>query len=225
MSNYLKHIFPINIYHGSVQDNNKIKELIIPLIEEHRKGNKHTAPKGWLTDKLITSFSDDDFNDSLKDDSTPIGKELSKQYNPIFADFFDRSFSIQITDMWYNFYDNGEYQEAHCHFGNWKTQNHFACIHFLNYDHNKHSPLKLLDPTRHIRISSWEFFDKRNYTDQISLNVKEGDFIMIPAYLEHEVSPGIPTPDYPRITISFNISVIDIDEDNGDEDTVDDTNE
>lgn len=224
MSNYLKHIFPINIYHGSVQDNNKIKELIVPLIQEHKNSNNHTAPDGWLTNKLITSFSDDKFNDALIDSSTPIGKELTKQYNPVFTNFFDRSFSIKITDMWYNFYDNGEYQEAHCHFGSWKSQNHFACIHFVNYDHDRHSPLRLWDPSRNIRVSSWEFFDKRNYTDHIDLNVREGDFIMIPAYLEHEVNPGKPTPDYPRITISFNVCVTDIDEDEED-DNGDDTNE
>ena len=28
---------------------------------------------------------------------------------------------------------------------------------------------------------------------------------MFPSYLEHEVKAGPPTPEYPRITISFNI--------------------
>ena len=32
---------------------------------------------------------------------------------------------------------------------------------------------------------------------------------MFPAYLEHEVRPSPPTPGNPRITISFNLKVVD----------------
>ena len=31
--------------------------------------------------------------------------------------------------------------------------------------------------------------------------------IMFPSYLEHEVKSGRPTPDNPRITISFNLNL------------------
>jgi len=31
--------------------------------------------------------------------------------------------------------------------------------------------------------------------------------IMFPSWLEHEVKAGPPTPDYPRITLSFNIKM------------------
>ena len=210
MSPYLKHIFPINIYHGTVEDNAAIKEQMLPLIEKY--GNKHNfAPEGWLTNNLKTSYEDDDFNHMMMDKTTDIGKLLTEQYLPTLGKFFDANFSIEITDMWYNLYTNGEYQESHTHFGCWRSQNHFACIHFLSYNPEIHSPLKLHDPSRHIRVSSFEFFDGRSYADYVDVNAREGDFIMIPAYLEHEVNPGQPTPDYPRITISFNLRVADID--------------
>ena len=37
--------------------------------------------------------------------------------------------------------------------------------------------------------------------------VREGDVIMFPAYLEHEIKPGKPTPNYPRMTLAMNIKV------------------
>ena len=37
------------------------------------------------------------------------------------------------------------------------------------------------------------------------VHAKEGDLIMFPSWMEHEVKPGPPTPDYPRITLSFNV--------------------
>ena len=212
MSPYLKHIFPVNMYHGTVENNAAIKEQILPLIEKY--GNKHNiTPEGWLTNHLKTSFDDEDFNNMMLDKNSDIGKVLLKQYINVLENFFDRNFSVEITDMWCNLYSDGEYQEAHTHFGTWKKQNHFACIHFVSYNPEIHSPLRLYDPSRHIRVSSFEFFDKRNYSDNVDVNAREGDFIMIPAYLEHEVNPGPPTPDYPRITISFNVCVTDIEED------------
>ena len=51
-------------------------------------------------------------------------------------------------------------------------------------------------------------FHKRRLNEDQNLFVREGDFIMIPAYLEHEVNPGKPTPDYPRISIALNFRVL-----------------
>ena len=45
------------------------------------------------------------------------------------------------------------------------------------------------------------------YSDKFRVNAKEGDLVMFPAYLEHEVKAGPPTPEYPRITISFNVKI------------------
>lgn len=212
MSRYLKHLFPVSIYHSCVENNSTIKDMLMSLIEKN--GNKgHIPPEGWLTNHLQTSFDDEDFNTHLMDTDTDIGKEINRQYNPILTSFFDRQFECEVTDMWYNLYQNGEYQESHCHFGDWKKQNHFACIHFVSFNPKIHSPLRLWDPVRNIRISSWEYYDTRNYSDHVEVRPQEGDFLMIPAYLEHEVPPGKPTPDYPRITISFNIRIIEMEED------------
>ena len=45
------------------------------------------------------------------------------------------------------------------------------------------------------------------YTSKYLPKVAEGDIIMFPTYLEHYVKQTKPTPDNPRITVSFNIVV------------------
>lgn len=209
MNRYRSPLFPVSIYQSSVSDNEKIKELFYPLVEKHN--SKHTqAPQGWFTDKLQTSFEDEELKEIMGDLNTDIGKELNRQYSDTIKTFFDIPFQLQINDIWYNLYENGEYQESHTHFGTYNNPNHYACVHFLNYDPSVHSPLCVLDPLRHIRISSFEYFNESDYKDDHQfLDVKQGDVVMFPAYLEHEVRPGPPTPGNPRITISFNIKVLD----------------
>lgn len=209
MNRYRSPLFPVSIYHSSVSDNERIKELFYPLVEKHN--SKHTqAPQGWFTDKLQTSFEDEELKEIMGDLNTDIGKELNRQYSDTVTTFFDIPFQLQINDIWYNLYENGEYQESHTHFGTYNNPNHYACVHFLNYDPSVHSPLCVLDPLRHIRISSFEYFNESDYKDDHQfLDVKQGDVVMFPAYLEHEVRPGPPTPGNPRVTISFNIKVLD----------------
>ena len=209
MNRYRSPLFPVSIYQSSVSDNEKIKELFYPLVEKHN--SKHTqAPQGWFTDKLQTSFEDEELKEIMGDLNTDIGKELNRQYSDTIKTFFDIPFQLQINDIWYNLYENGEYQESHTHFGTYNNPNHYACVHFLNYDPSVHSPLCVLDPLRHIRISSFEYFNESDYKDDHQfLDVKQGDVVMFPAYLEHEVRPGPPTPGNPRVTISFNIKVLD----------------
>lgn len=209
MNRYRTPLFPISLYHSCISDNNKIKELVYPLIEKYNQ--RHTnPPEGWFTNKIQTSFDDEEVKKIMMDTDNKIGKELNRQYSDVIRTFFDISFEVQINDMWYNVYENGEYQEAHTHFGTYNNPNHYACVHFLNFDPKVHAPLCVLDPLRHLRISSFEYFNNTEYKDDHNfLNVKEGDLLMFPAYLEHEVRPSPPTPGNPRITISFNIKVVD----------------
>ena len=60
-------------------------------------------PDGWLTNKLITSFNDDDFNESIISDDGP-NKEIKDQYIEVMGSFFNTSFECEIKDIWYNYY-------------------------------------------------------------------------------------------------------------------------
>ena len=71
MSRYRIPIFPVSIFQSSVRDNSRIQELVYPMINEHKKSGITQPPDGWLTDKLITSFEDDNFNDKILSDDGP----------------------------------------------------------------------------------------------------------------------------------------------------------
>ena len=199
-------VFPITYYHLSMNDNDELKDLLVDKILEDSKDLK--IPDGWFTNKLLTSF-----------DGEPRGKEiffgedqtyqkiLEKRYFDCINAIFDAPYKIDIDEIWYNVYINGEWQEDHDHVGG-PYGAHYSCIHFLSFDKENHQPVQFRDPMGQIRNLSVEL-DRTGYCHTWSPNIKEGDFIMFPSYLSHCVRPGKPTPDYPRITIAFNFRVLD----------------
>ena len=50
--------------------------------------------------------------------------------------------------------------------------------------------------------------ESNRYSSRYAPKVKEGDLIMFPSYLQHFVPKGEPTLDNPRITIAFNLKVL-----------------
>ena len=200
-------LFAISVYHGHVPDNDLLKKLLIPFVEENKSRSK--VHIDWFTDKLISSYGDKEIESVLSNDDNPIGKELRNQYVTVLDDFFDEDYGFKFKGMWYNYYTDGEWQEQHDHLSQTSKidVNHFSCIHFLNYDKTRHNSVTFIDPLWRTRCHSLEF-KSHNYFPKIDPEVSEGEFIMFPSYLAHEVKWGKPTPDYPRITISFNIEVV-----------------
>jgi len=198
-------VFPLTYYHLNISDNKNIKNLLADKIVEDAKSLP--IPKGWFTNKLMTSF-----------DGEPRGKEiffgedqtyqkmLEGLYTECINTVFDAPFRIAIDEIWYNVYINGEWQEEHDHVGGGGGA-HFSCIHFLSFDKENHEPVAFKDPLRQLRNLSIEL-DRNNYSSSWVPDIEEGDFLMFPSYLVHEVKPGKPTPDYPRITIAFNFKVL-----------------
>ena len=56
-------VFPLTYYHLNIGDNERIKNLLLDKIVEDAKSLP--IPKGWFTNKLMTSF-----------DGEPRGKEI-----------------------------------------------------------------------------------------------------------------------------------------------------
>jgi len=202
---FVRKVFPITYYHLSMNDNDKLKELLVDKIVRDAKDLE--IPDGWFTNKLMTSF-----------DGEPRGKEiffgedqsyqkvLEKRYGACINAIFDAPYKIDIDEIWYNVYINGEWQEDHDHVGG-PYGSHYSCIHFLSFNPEIHQPVQFRDPIAQLRNLSVEL-DRNNYSHTWMPNIKEGDFIMFPSYLSHCVKPGKPTPDYPRITIAFNFRVL-----------------
>ena len=192
-------IYPISYYKGHVEDNERLKDIILPFVEETKK--KCQLPEGWLTTNIITSFNSDEISNHLSGNP-----ELKRQYFNVIKSFFDDKFTVKIDEIWYNSYSNGEYQEAHNHVGDPINPTHFACVHFLSFDPKIHSPLTFSDPLALTRYHSIDM-NSTNYSEKYCPPVKEGDLIMFPSYLDLEVKSYPPTPHKPRVTLSFNLTV------------------
>ena len=203
---YRKELFPTTIFQRGVDNNQRLKELIIPYIEKTKFNGDNKIPERWLTNDLITSFDNEDVNRVLLEDND-IGAELQIQYGDVIDQFFDEPYELNIQAMWYNVYTNGEWQESHTHLGGVGSPIHFACIHFLSFDPDIHNAVTFLDPLVTARGNSMEM-NCNGYDVKVRPQVQEGDILMFPSYLPHEVSPGASTPEYPRITISFNLEVV-----------------
>ena len=206
MSRYRKHIFPIPIYHGTVENNDKLKQLLIPYIEEAKKDtSKNKPPDAWLTNSLVTSFKNDEVTETLWNPENDLGKEIRYQYLKLIDGFFVMEpWEINIEHIWYNYYIDGQWQEPHKHLSGGLSHSHFAFVHFLSYNPKIHSPLSFNDPLETHRSISPEIDPSNDYGGKYQPKVKEGDVVMFPTWLEHEVKPGKPTPDYPRISIAMN---------------------
>ena len=192
-------LFPVSYYKGTVENNDRLKELILPIVE--KTIDNLEVPEGWLTTNIKTSFDDETISNELARCN-----EVKRQYFNVIKEFFDDKFRLEIDDLWYNSYANGEYQEAHNHCGDALCPTHFACVHFLSYNPKIHSELAFIDPIetlRHLSIN----MRSEGYESRYVPPVKEGDLVMFPAYLKHEVKSSPPTPDDPRITVSFNITI------------------
>lgn len=199
-------VFPITYYHLSMTDNDKLKDLLIDKIVKDAKNLE--IPEGWFTNKLMTSFDGEPRGKEIffgEDDTYQ--KVLEKRYGACINAIFDAPYKIDIDEIWYNVYMNGEWQEEHDHVGG-PHGSHYSCIHFLSFDPKIHQPVEFRDPLSQLRNLSVEL-DRNNYAHTWYPELKEGDFIMFPSYLSHSVKPGKPTPDYPRITIAFNFRVLD----------------
>lgn len=199
-------VFPITYYHLSMTDNDILKDLLLDKIVADAKNLE--IPEGWFTNKLMTSFDGEPRGKEIffgEDDTYQ--KVLEKRYGACINAIFDAPYKIDIDEIWYNVYMNGEWQEEHDHVGG-PHGSHYSCIHFLSFDPKIHQPVEFRDPLSQLRNLSVEL-DRNNYAHTWYPELKEGDFIMFPSYLSHSVKPGKPTPDYPRITIAFNFRVLD----------------
>ena len=211
MNPYKKVLFPIHIFQAHIKENELIKEELSHAIENYRDKGDSKVPEGWLTDNLLTSFDADNFNLKLFSKS----QVTQRLYEKYILKFFDRPTKVNVLEMWFNYYSNGEYQEVHTHVqpDMFAPRPHFSCIHYLKFDPEVHQPVVFNDPIGILRQTNSIELDSNNYDDEYEPQLREGSIIMFPPYLEHYVPKSEPTPDNPRISVAFNIILTEYGED------------
>ena len=211
MNPYRKVLFPIHIFQAHIKENELIKEELSDAIENYRDKGDSKVPEGWLTDNLLTSFDATNFNFKLFSES----QVTQRLYEKYILKFFDRPTKVNVLEMWFNYYSNGEYQEVHTHVqpDMFAPRPHFSCIHYLKFDPEVHQPVVFNDPIGILRQTNSIELDSNNYDDEYEPQLREGSIIMFPPYLEHYVPKSEPTPDNPRISVAFNIILTEYGED------------
>ena len=211
MNPYRKVLFPIHIFQAHIKENELIKEELSHAIENYRDKGDSKVPEGWLTDNLLTSFDADNFNLKLFSES----QVTQRLYEKYILKFFDRPTKVNVLDMWFNYYSDGEYQEVHTHVqpNMFSLRPHFSCIHYLKFDPEVHQPVVFNDPIGILRQTNSIELDSNNYDHKYEPQLREGSIIMFPPYLEHYVPKSEPTPDNPRISVAFNIILTEYGED------------
>ena len=90
--------------------------------------------------------------------------------------------NYHLSDIWYSYYKNNQYQEPHIHEGN----GGLTAVHYLLYDSKSHSVT--------------HFTDKKIKSPQI----KQGDILFFPCDIEHYVPYN--KTDKPRLTVAFTVT-------------------
>lgn len=113
------------------------------------------------------------------------------------------------AEMWGSKYKKGHYQGIHNHVDNGEL---FSFVYFAKYDPSKDADLVFVKDMTMANANGYliteknqckELEDHPAFSNQVSLNIKEGDLVIFPSYLDHFVEEQ--KHDGPRITIAGNL--------------------
>jgi hypothetical protein len=189
-------LFAIPVIKVHVPETEALKQQFLPEMLRRYQARPYDKPALWETDRIHTSFeaeSKDHVIDFMHSMPTPYDR-LLRQF--VRADQFN-------VELWHNVYWTGqEYQERHHH-----IPCHFSFIHFLAFDESEHKPPIFYDPARDIKAHCCQKgLAPEIWEDEAVIDVKEGDALVFPSYLEHLVPPGKYTK--PRVTVSMNVTLL-----------------
>ena len=185
-------LFPQFYYHGEVEKHQELKDKLLSELTD----DKLSQPKEWNCSvqssfETDNNFSWDYFYECIKPNLLDMHQQLKG--NPLHQ--------FTMTEAWLNKYGRGDSQEVHTHIG--ADNCTFSCSYFAQYALND-ARFLFYDPdqTKHLV----EF--TKHYSGVVNTwfpDVQEGDIIIFPSWLHHQVEPH--RSDTTRITVSANFKV------------------
>ena len=185
-------LFPQFYYHGEVEKHQELKDKLLSELTD----DKLSQPKEWNCSvqssfETDNNFSWDYFYECIKPNLLDMHQQLKG--NPLHQ--------FTMTEAWLNKYGRGDSQEVHTHIG--ADNCTFSCSYFAQYALND-ARFLFYDPdqTKHLG----EF--TKHYDGVVNTwfpDVQEGDIIIFPSWLHHQVEPH--RSDTTRITVSANFKV------------------
>ena len=185
-------LFPQFYYHGEVEKHQELKDKLLSELTD----DKLSQPKEWNCSvqssfETENNFSWDYFYECIKPNLLDMHQQLKG--NPLHQ--------FTMTEAWLNKYGRGDSQEVHTHIG--ADNCTFSCSYFAQYALND-ARFLFYDPdqTKHLGEFS------KHYGGVVNTwfpDVQEGDIIIFPSWLHHQVEPH--RSDTTRITVSANFKV------------------
>ena len=197
-------IFPTNIFVTKATNHSKIVDYfdknIMPEYKNYQ-GNSNTSACNVFSDYFegAPKLDQEMFGEFYQDD---ISNFLNKiEINP--------NVNWNLTSSyWYSISGKNGWQEAHCHVGGPKIIN-FSAVHYVKFL-KEHTPLRFFNPMEQIIKAT--FPSEQPDDNPFMFNnlrivppIEEGDLIIFPSYLKHDVP--LQHSDEPRITTAINIGI------------------
>jgi hypothetical protein len=199
-------------------DHKVINLFPVPIIQiEFDKHHKYyfedieksvNIPEGWekpLNSTFPDIPDDNNFISPIVRDCLKI--DLLKCIKSVFKQLTIHS-NIYIDEFWYNIYHDNQGQELHDHMGSAHGDNAFWSGIYYN---KNASPTVFIRPDKIYKTQSFENCENsaisESFCHQYSTEVKDGDIILFPSYLDHYVQSQSWHKNNMRLTFSFNINI------------------
>ena len=179
---------PPFIFWTEIPNHKEIKEHYLPQIKKSFEKNKEDMRVArWNCEDSYSSIDvptpylyEDFFKDSVVWD--PLDKMLKE------VDLCMYPSDSEVTNMWFNYYVKGGYQEVHIHDGsNFPS---FSGIYLMDVNEPNTTGFIVMDQIYYLNSTI------------TTTNIKEGSVIIFPSNLPHYVNPVKDN----RYTVSFNIT-------------------
>ena len=195
----ITNLFPITIFRSKVLENEKIKEICLPFVEEEYEKEPSTFT-GYQDSDVFTTF-DKDFDfpwEEVLNQFVPNIEEMCGEYGI--------KGQVGINTAWFNAFKSGQFHSTHDH-----LPSSFSAVYYLKYDPEIHTPTIYLNPYRQVSLFTAPDRDRDPsvsppmWTGLSALPVEEGDLVIFPGFLEHKVPRQ--TSNELRVTLSFNFNL------------------
>ena len=122
------------------------------------------------------------------------------------AEIIDVRYAYSLNEVWKNTYHRYYHQESHSH-----PNSELSFVIFMNDYSENDAKFYFLNERNRVTSSTWLSLSE-GMEDSIYIEPKKGDILFFPSHMIHGVTPH--QSDIPRITISGNISLKNLGEEN-----------
>jgi len=203
-------IFSPFYWKAHVEETTDIINSCMGKIESNVLKAPVAIPHGWEC-TIHSSFRSND--PSMKLDDQYLLSVYSKYITNFLYEYNIKPGKFNIHSPWYNVFSKSQYQEPHTH-----LPSDFSVVHYITFDETQHLATTFVHPNPIISQSTKAFrprlmnrLDSGCPAHSFYMNfytppqIKEGDLIIFPSFLNHYVKPNI--SEKQRITITFNVEV------------------